>query len=139
VLTRCASAFDCAIFGGRCLETEIISEFRSAGQMYEEYKQEVRCEWRIVRELLQQACNYCSYRTKIECSLVSEIAVKTLWNNVHSVRCDEQSNASGVSDKQLGRLVVVMGRDFFWALWPVASCTIPRWKRMWPSDAQHGT
>jgi hypothetical protein len=30
-------------------------------------------------------------------------------------------------------LVVVMGRDFVSALRLVASCTIPRWKRMWPS------
>jgi hypothetical protein len=32
------------------------------------------------------------------------------------------------------RLVVVMGQDFVLALRPVACCTIPGWKRMWPSE-----
>jgi hypothetical protein len=34
----------------------------------------------------------------------------------------------------IGRLVVVMRRDFVSALRPVASCTIPGWKRMSPSE-----
>jgi hypothetical protein len=44
------------------------------------------------------------------------------------------STGSSWHTNGVGRLVVVMGRDFVSVLRPVACCTIPGWKRMWPSE-----